>query len=103
MTDQARLWGNDGLPPYQRHSDTSRTAAVAVEPKAGTLRAIVLAWLRNRGDDGGTDEEMQVGIPMDGNTQRPRRRELQKTGMIRDSGNTRRTTSGKTSVVWIVT
>ncbi len=101
MSDQAWLWGNDGLPPHQRHSDTSRTAAVAVEPKAGTLRAIVLAWLRNRGDEGGTDEEMQSELQMRGDTQRPRRGELYKAGLIRPNGKKRITLAGNHSVVWV--
>ena len=59
--------------PYQRHSATSKAAALSAEPTAGTKRAIALAFLRGRGHVGATDEEMQELIPLTANTQRPRR------------------------------
>ncbi len=105
MTDQAWLWGNDGLPPYQRHSDTSRTAAVAVASsgKPHIDRERVMNYLMSRGDEGATDEEMQNGIPLAQNSQRPRRIECCQGGLVRDSGRTRKTKSGRKAVVWVVT
>ena len=87
----------DFTAPYQRHSATSRAAAERIEPKIGTKRAIVLAFLRN---GPATDEEMQRGIPMGANTQRPRRIELVAARLIRDSGRTRATSGGDQAVVW---
>ena len=88
----------DFAAPYQRHSMTSRAAAERIEPKLGTKRAIVLAFLRSNG--GATDEEMQRSIPMGANTQRPRRVELVAARLIRDSGKTRATSGGDQAVVW---
>jgi len=71
--------------PFQTHSDTSRTAAVAIQPRAGTLRAKVLAHLKTC-LHGATDKEMQAALFMAGSTQRPRRIELVTAGLARDSG-----------------
>lgn len=87
--------------PAQRHSPTSVAAAERAEPAAATQRRAVLDFLRGRGAEGATDEEIQVALGMVGNTQRPRRGELQKAGLIRDSGTTRPTRSGCKAVVWI--
>lgn len=92
----------DFTPPYQRHSATSRAAAAAIEPKAGTKRAKVLEYIRSCSAQGATDEEMQQCIPMGSNTQRPRRVELVKAKLIKDSGRTRRTAGGDEAVVWVV-
>lgn len=88
--------------PWQKHSPTSRAAAMAAEPLAGTKRAILLAFLRGRGDLGATDEEMQACVPMSPNTQRPRRVELVEGRHIQNSGRTRKTGAGVDAVVWIV-
>ena len=85
--------------PYQRRSATSRAAAKAIEPRTGTDRARVLAYLRGCGDAGATDEEIQTRLPMAANTERPRRVELK--GLIKDSGRTRVTASGQQAVVWV--
>lgn len=87
--------------PYQRHSRTSAAAAQNIEPKTGTKRALVLAFLRGRGAAGATDEEMQQQIPMGANTQRPRRVELVAGRLIEDSGMERNTLGGDPAVVWV--
>jgi hypothetical protein len=94
------------LPAHQRHSETSTAAAGAIEPKAATLRRLVLEALRLRGQQGATDDELQEvlgSVGMSGNTQRPRRVELVRAGLVRDSGTTRPTRSGRRAVVWVVT
>ena len=88
--------------PYQAHSVTSKAASLSAEPTAGTKRAILLAFLRGRGIEGATDEEMQLIVPMAQNTQRPRRRELVKGLFVTDSGKTRKTVGGDVATVWIV-
>lgn len=92
----------DPPPPHVRHSPTSKAAAVDIESRAATLRARVLNFIRRRGDAGATDEEIQRSLQMPGNTQRPRRRELEQMGRISDSGTTRPTSSGRQAVVWVV-
>ena len=89
------------LPLFQRHSATSRSAWIKSRPKAGTLRALLLAHLEQCGGDGATDEEMQTQLDMNPNTQRPRRVELHQGGLIVDSGRRRPTRSGSQAVVWV--
>lgn len=98
MTGQYDLFG--GEPPSQRHSETSRAAAAQIKKRIGPLHAAVLAYLA--GVNGATDEEMQRGIPMAANTQRPRRRELELMGRVMDSGRRRLTASRRDAVVWIL-
>lgn len=98
---QRDLFDTPPMPPAQRHSATSREAAAAVEPSAETLRRIVLSAIRGAGDTGLTDEEGQTLLEMTGNTYRPRRRECEQAGLVRDSGRTRSTRSGRKAVVWV--
>ena len=86
--------------PFQNHSETSKAAAAAIEPIAGTLRAQMLEFIRSAPATGYTDEEMQNLMAMHSNTQRPRRVDLVRSGLVIDSGITRLTTSGRDAVVW---
>ena len=88
-------------PPAQRNSPTSQAAATLIEPTAGTLRAQVLAYLREREAAGATDEEMQIALTMNPSTQRPRRIELEKLGLVLRTAQTRKTASGRDAVVFI--
>jgi transcription initiation factor IIE alpha subunit len=51
--------------------------------------------------DGLTDEEMQLRLEMNPSTQRPRRIELARRGLVVEAG-TRRTASGRMATVWRV-
>jgi hypothetical protein len=92
---------DDPAPPYQHHSETSRAAAERIAPTAGTKRADVLAYIKECGACGATDEEMQRGMPMPANTQRPRRIELVQMGFVKWGGATRATVSGDHALVWV--
>lgn len=88
--------------PSYRARARSREARDHNRPNAATERERVLSLLRDRGDHGATDQEMQTELQMSGNTQRPRRKELEKAGKVIDSGRTRKTSSGCSATVWIV-
>jgi hypothetical protein len=92
----------DPPPPFQRHSQTSQEAAasIAAGNKQATLRQKVHDYLLFRGEAGATDEEMQRALEMGPSTQRPRRIELVRMGLARDTGRTRLTASGRKAVVW---
>jgi transcription initiation factor IIE alpha subunit len=49
--------------------------------------------------DGLTDEEMQTRLGMNPSTQRPRRIELARRGLVVEAG-TRKTASGRMATVW---
>lgn len=87
--------------PYIRGSATSKAAADRALPKAGTKRAMVLECIK-RHPIGLTDEQIQWQLDMPANTQRPRRVELVKAGLVKDSGKTRLTEGGDLAVVWVV-
>ena len=88
-------------PPAQRHSRTSIAAAEQIEPRSETLRRAVLDYLRQCGENGATDEQMQESLAMNPSTQRPRRIELVELGLVRDSGRTGLTRSGRKAVLWV--
>lgn len=52
---------------------------------------------------GMTDEELQALLDMPGNSERPRRRELERKGLVRDSGRRRQVRSGRQAIVWVAT
>jgi hypothetical protein len=90
------------LPLFQRHSLTSRAAAESLpRSTVNACQRKVLEWLADQ-PDGATDEQMQLGIPMLPSTQRPRRIELVKQGMIVQSGEGK-TASGRRAAKWRIT
>lgn len=98
-------WGACDAPTRQREtpwvagSSTSQEAARAIAPVTGTLRARVLVAIRQEG--GVTDEEGMDLLEMPASTYRPRRVELVRDGLVRDSGQTRDTKSGRKAVIWV--
>lgn len=87
--------------PAHNHTATSVAAAESVRLAAGTLRTRVLDFLVACGDDGATRWEIEEALGMDGNTARPRVVELQRAGLVRDSGRTRSTPSGRQASVLV--
>lgn len=87
--------------PYVRHSATSKAAAKAIAPVAGTQRAMILEEIKVAGERGRTDCEIQAMCMLSGDTVRPRRGEILKAGLIRDGGMRRKTASGRHAVVWV--
>lgn len=90
------------LPHFQAHSETSRQAAISKYYATSTERSRVLRCLRDH-PDGLTDEELQDVLNMNPSTQRPRRIELcdMEPALVKDSGRTRKTRSGRNAVVWV--
>lgn len=97
MGDEYPFYG--GMPPHTRHSRTSRLAAIQIAKPSKTLRDKVHAYLKAR-PEGATDEEISIDLELQSDTARPRRRELQISGVVIDSGLTRKTTSNREAVVW---
>ncbi len=118
MTRRPLTVAGQDMPAPHSGGATSRAAASEIRGEAKTQRRQVLAFLIGRGAEGATDEEMQIALGMAGNTQRPRRRELEKLRLIEprfiDGASddrhpegqhavTRPTQSGREAVVWFVT
>ena len=107
MAQKSLRFELDGLsdpadPPYQRHSTTSRDASRQIVPNQGSLKAIVHNYIKSCGTRGCTDEEAQIELDMNPSTQRPRRVELVRDGMVIDSGRQRKTRSGRNATVWVI-
>lgn len=90
-----------GAAPHQKHSPTSKASADSVKKKIGPLHQRILDWLIAN-PAGGTDEQIGFDIDMAANTFRPRRRELQLMGRIKDSGRSASTQSGRSAAIWIL-
>ncbi len=88
--------------PAQRHSDTSTAAAASLKPKQlTTLHRLVLGFLIGK-PQGLTDEEIAVGLQLNPSTQRPRRVELARRGLVVRVGK-RKTRSGRQAATWALT
>ncbi len=91
---------NPPIPAHQKHSPTSRAAAVAIAPRVASLKERVYAYIASR-PHGATDEEIAVGMGLNPNSARPRRRELEQAERVMDSKKRRMTASGSAAVVWV--
>jgi hypothetical protein len=88
--------------PSARGSVTSAQAADSLGPAMlNALQRKVLELLRAT-PEGLTDEEVQRRLDMNPSTQRPRRIELARRGLVVEAG-TRRTASGRMATVWRTT
>lgn len=87
-------------PPAQRHSITSLEAAKLIKRQTNNLRAVVLKRILQCGQQGATDEELQMALNMNASTQRPRRIELVQAGLVIKSTFKRPTASGRLAAVW---
>ena len=81
--------------------EASAVAAKAIEPVAGSLRALVLEYVRSRGLNGSTCDEAEIALSMRHQTCSARVRELSGSGLIVDSGQKRKTSSGRFAVVHV--
>ena len=86
------------LPPFQRHSETSREAALAKLPTASSQRERVYHFLQDHGPC--TAQELSAWLDLSGDSVRPRLVELARCGAVADSGERRRTVHGRRAVVW---
>jgi len=81
---------------------TSREAAASAAPSAGTRALAVLEFLKDCGERGATDFEIDEALPGE-ETYRPRRVGLKDKGFVKDSGTTRKSPRGRRATVWVVT
>jgi len=86
-------------PPAQRHSDTSVAAAASLDVTAlNKLQRQVLDYMRTQ-PDGATDEEIALALGMNPSTERPRRIELVKRGLVVEAG-AKKSASGRKATAW---
>jgi hypothetical protein len=90
----------NGVPPHVADSDTSYSAARSVEDDASAIRARVADAIR-RSDDGLTCDEVEVLLALRHQTASARIRELVLKHAVKDSGERRKTRSGRQAVIWV--
>jgi hypothetical protein len=92
-----------GTGPAKAHrggtKPTSAAAYDSIKPSITESQQRVLDRLKERAL---TDHELSESLQMNPSTLRPRRGELLAMGLIRDSGETRQTGSGRAAIVWEV-
>ena len=97
------LFPTDPGPYAQRnHPQTSHDAKKLAWAFKSPTRKKVYLFLLKCGADGATDEEAQRKMPMNPNSQRPRRFELCEIGVVVYSGRKRKTHSGAPAQVWVL-
>ena len=104
MTLQTNLetWINDQPAILPRNpKPTQEAAALKIKYALKGQRMAVYREIAVAGAYGATDSEIQQALDMDGNSARPRRRELQLAGWIRDGGTTRANRRGNLEIVWV--
>lgn len=89
--------------PPRGPADTQLEAHERMKPRAATVRARVLKFLVERGMTGATDQEVQQALGLSSQSEGPRRIELMRAGHVVDSGQRRRTRSGRAAIVWRTT
>lgn len=90
-----------GYPDAPGHCgvDTSIAAADAIAPRLGRLQRLAETTIRAAGRDGLTTDELAVRLNME---RWSRTVELRRKGMIRDSGRRRRTVTGRSAIVLVI-
>lgn len=87
--------------PGHKGGETSRAAAVAIAPRAPSLRARVMDLLKAH-PGGLTADECAERLGVTVLACRPRLSELHNSGFIKDTGHTRPNASGVRAAVWVV-
>lgn len=90
----------DFEPPHNG-TRTSRTAAISMRNHTTYIRERIYEYIASRHRIGATADEIQSHLEIDGSTVRPRLVEMRKLGQVRDSGETRKTRSGRSAVIWV--
>lgn len=91
--------------PFARrdHPETAKRARDEIRPHVTGLRRRVLDCICAFGPGGATDDQIQdhTGILLQ--TEIPRRRELVELGLVKNSGQRRKTRSGRNAILWVTT
>jgi hypothetical protein len=90
-----------GHAPFAKRSETSEAAAVAIEPRRGTLQWKVHRFVRSRGHQGATRQEIADLLGIAENTVRPRITELIALGLVRKTDRTRETRAGRSAEILV--
>jgi hypothetical protein len=82
---------------------TSEVAAKMAEGIKVNNQNRIYAYLRDCGDHGATDQEIQDILGIDGNSERPARRQLEKDKRVRRTPRWRFTRAKRPAIIWVAT
>lgn len=88
--------------PAVSGSPTSKQAACAIRPHLTEIETRIFRFLQTAGSFGTTDQGIQAGVPIGGDTERLRRLALVRKGLVLDSGRRRSIVAGRLATVWVV-
>ncbi len=93
-----------GAVPLTRRNGTltSRAAAEFVRSCVNSQAVRVWGFIESQGERGATDKEIQAGLQLDGNSQRPRRVWLMRNGFVKPKGAPCEHVVRDRSIVWVV-
>ncbi len=80
---------------------TSEIAARMAEGITVNYQNRIYAHLLNCGKDGATDQEIQDTLGMEGNSERPARRQLERDRRVRRTTRWRPTRANRPAIVWV--
>ena len=80
---------------------TSHEAADSMEPVIAQVRQRIIEFLGSS-INGATDDEIEARLGMKHQTASAARRGLVVAGLVEDSGQTRKTRSGRNAIVWVL-
>lgn len=83
-----------------KHTDTSLAAYLHILEVSDSLRARVWEFIKEAGPTGVIDQEIQHALDLGPQTETARRGELLHAGLVYDSGERRKTSSGRWAIVW---
>lgn len=86
--------------PHTRGRGTSKQAAANLRPRLTGLRGRIFGFIVSQ-DYGATCSEVVTGTGIIVQTASTRLSELQKSGLIKDSGKTRKGQTGSEQIVWV--
>lgn len=88
-------------PRHRRHSSTSRAAAASIEPIMAGRLAAILQCIRAAGTNGRTRNEIEIALGVKIQSVCPAVVQLLDAGLIRETDQTRPTTSGRAAKVLV--
>ncbi len=86
--------------PYVRGSETSKAAADSMRTSAGSIKHRVYHFILKAGNQGATDDEIEIGLNLTHQTASARRRNLELAGALVKTDNKRPTRSNRLAYVY---
>lgn len=83
------------------YQQTSKDAYESVKPYVPTIKERVYDVIASYGSDGMTTDEIEGYLNLAHQTVSPRVLELRQDGLLKDSGEKRKTISGRKAIVWV--